>query len=188
MSFASKAIGSTGLGGGKDLEETLEARIAGCVTADDAYRFIKQKRTNEAEPSACKESGQIRTSAKTLQRPNNLKGELDSSPRGLQKGTAASFSGAKDSPTAIQAISRSPEEWDISGFAGAEFLSESEKKLCNEIRILPSYYLNMLQTMSLEISKGSVTKKSDAHKLFKVDRSKVDRVYDVLMKKGALQT
>jgi len=46
----------------------------------------------------------------------------------------------------------------------------------------------MQQTMSLEISKGSVTKKSDAHKFFKVEPSKVDRVYDMLVQKGILQT
>ncbi|XP_014523682.1 transcriptional adapter ADA2b isoform X2 [Vigna radiata var. radiata] len=172
----------------KRIQDLQEARIAGCVTAGDAYHFIEQKRTKEAESSSCKESGQIGTSAKTLQRPNSLKGELDSSPRGLQKGTAALFADSKDSSTAIQAITKSLEEWDISGFAGAEFLSESEIKLCNEIRILPSHYLNMQQTMSLEISKGSVTKKSDAHKLFKVEQSKVDRVYDMLVKKGVLQT
>lgn len=67
-------------------------------------------------------------------------------------------------------------------------INVQEIKLCNEIRILPSHYLNMQQTMSLEISKGSVTKKSDAHKLFKVEQSKVDRVYDMLVKKGVLQT
>lgn len=63
-----------------------------------------------------------------------------------------------------------------------------EKKLCDEIRILPSHYLNMLQTVSLEFSKGSVTKKSDAHALFKVEPSKVDRVYDMLVTKGVVQT
>ncbi|KAK8467657.1 hypothetical protein PHAVU_007G120612 [Phaseolus vulgaris] len=172
----------------KRIQDLQEARIAGCVTAGDAYRFIKEKRTKEAESSSCKESGHIGTSGKTLQRPNNLKGELDISPRGLQKGTAALHADSNDSSTAIQAITRSLEEWDISAFAGAEFLSESEKKLCNEIRILPSHYLNMQQTMSLEISKGSVTKKSDAHKFFKVEPSKVDRVYDMLVQKGILQT
>lgn len=102
-----------------------EARIAGCVTSAEAHRFIEQKRAKEAEQSACKESGQIGTSGNTLQRPSYPKGELDGSPRGLHKGTTASFVGVKDSPTAIQAITRSLEEWDISGFEGAELLSES---------------------------------------------------------------
>lgn len=62
-----------------------------------------------------------------------------------------------------------------------------EKRLCGEIRILPSHYLNMLQIMSVEILKGNVTKKSDAHSLFKVESSKVDKVYDMLVKKGIAQ-
>jgi transcriptional adapter 2-alpha len=59
-----------------------------------------------------------------------------------------------------------------------------EKQLCGEIRILPSHYLNMLEVISVEILKGNVTKKSDAHSLFKVEPSKVDEVYDMLVKKG----
>ncbi|XP_073224936.1 transcriptional adapter ADA2-like [Cicer arietinum] len=102
-----------------------EARIAGCVTAVEAYRFIEQKKTKEAEQGACKESGLIGTSVKTLQRPIYPKIELGSSPRGLHKGTTASFAGIKDTHTAIQAITRSLEEWDISDFEGAELLSES---------------------------------------------------------------
>jgi len=69
-----------------------------------------------------------------------------------------------------------------------KMITVQEKKLCDEIRILPSHYLKMQQTISLEISKGSVTKKSDAHKFFKVEPSKVDRIYDMLVKKGILQT
>ena len=34
-----------------------------------------------------------------------------------------------------------------------------------------------------EIFRGTVVKKSDAHGLFKVDPVKVDRVYDIVMKK-----
>lgn len=102
-----------------------EARTAGCATAAEAYRLIEHKRTKEAEQSACKESGRIGTGGKTLQRPNYPKVEQSSSPQGLRKGTTVSFTGVKDSPSAIQAITRSLEEWDISGFEGAELLSES---------------------------------------------------------------
>jgi transcriptional adapter 2-alpha len=62
-----------------------------------------------------------------------------------------------------------------------------EKQLCGEIRILPSHYLNMLEVISVEILKGNVTKKSDAYSLFKVEPSKVDKVYDMLVKKGIAQ-
>lgn len=59
-----------------------------------------------------------------------------------------------------------------------------EKELCGEIRILPTHYLKMLEMLSVEIMKGNISKKSDAHSLFKVEASKVDRVYDMLVKKG----
>lgn len=42
----------------------------------------------------------------------------------------------------------------------------------------------MLQTISREILNGNVMKKSDAHSLFKVEPSKVDRVYDMVIRKG----
>lgn len=65
------------------------------------------------------------------------------------------------------------------------FLTDmQEKQLCGEIRILPTHYLNILETLSTGILSGNITKKSDAHGLFNVDPSKVDRVYDMLVKKG----
>lgn len=63
-----------------------------------------------------------------------------------------------------------------------------EKQLCGEIRILPTHYLNMLQTMSMGILSGNLTKKTDAHGLFNVDPGKVDKVYEMLIKKGIAQT
>ncbi|KAL5076111.1 hypothetical protein RYX36_015095 [Vicia faba] len=155
----------------KRIQDLQEARVSGCVTAADAYQFIEQKRTKEAE-----QGGQIGISGKTLQRPNFPKVELGSSPRDT-----------KDTPTAIQAITSTLEEWDISDFEGAELLSESEIKLCNEIRLLPPHFLRIKQIMQSGISKGSITKKSDAYPLFKFSPSKIDRIYDMLLEKGAGQ-
>lgn len=171
----------------KRIQDLKEARIAGCVTAAEAYQFIEQKRTKEAEQGDCKESGQIGTGGKTSQRPNVSKVELGSSPRSIHKGTTESFPGIKDAPAAIQDIARTLEEWDISDFDGAELLSESEIKLCNEIRMLPPHYLNITRIMQLEISNGRVTKKSDAYPLFKFSASKIDRIYDMLVEKGVVQ-
>lgn len=171
----------------KRIQDLKEARIAGCVTAAEAYQFIEQNRTKEAEQGDCKESGQIGTSGKTSQRPNFSKVELGSSPRGIHKDTTTSFPGIKDAPAAIQDIARTLEEWDISDFDGAELLSESEIKLCNEIRMLPPHYLNITRIMQLEISNGRVTKKSDAYPLFKFSPSKIDRIYDMLVEKGVVQ-
>ncbi|CAA0837045.1 Transcriptional adapter ADA2b [Striga hermonthica] len=79
------------------------------------------------------------------------------------------------------------DNWDVTGFLGADLLSEDEKELCGEMKILPTHYLNMLQTMSVGILNGNVTKKSDAQGLFNVDPNKVDKVYDMLMRKGIAQ-
>lgn len=171
----------------KRIQDLKEARIAGCVTAAEAYQFIEQKRTKEAEQGDGKEIGQIGTSGKTSQRPNFSKAELGSSPRGIHKDITASFPGIKDAPAAIQDIARTLEEWDISDFDGAELLSESEIKLCNEIRMLPPHYLNITRIMQLEISKGRVTNKSDAYPLFKFSPNKIDRIYDMLVEKGVVQ-
>lgn len=59
-----------------------------------------------------------------------------------------------------------------------------EKRLCSELRLPAPVYLKMQQVMSMEIFSGNVTKKSDAHHLFQMEPSKVDRVYDMLVRKG----
>lgn len=59
-----------------------------------------------------------------------------------------------------------------------------EKLMCNETRLLPAHYLKMLETLTSEIKKGQIKKKSDAYSFFKVEPSKVDKVYDLLIQKG----
>ena len=62
-----------------------------------------------------------------------------------------------------------------------------EKLLCCEIHLPPPVYLKMQEVMTKEIFSGNITKKSDAQPLFKIEASKVDRVYDMLAKKGIAQ-
>lgn len=66
-------------------------------------------------------------------------------------------------------------------------LGWQEKRLCSEIRLTPPLYLRMEEVLSVEIFNGNVTKKSDAHHLFKIDPSKIDRIYEMLIKKGIAQ-
>ena len=65
----------------------------------------------------------------------------------------------------------------------ANFQCLQEQQLCCQSRLLPSLYLKMQEVLVQEILKGSVGKKSDAHPLFNVDPSKVDKVYDIVTKK-----
>ncbi|OMO72417.1 hypothetical protein COLO4_27626 [Corchorus olitorius] len=167
----------------KRIQDLQEARASGCRTAAEANKFIEEKRKKEAEENAqrLKESAQAGTSGKGL---------FHSSPRGIIRGSTGLHPFGKESPTIIGQATLSLsnlDEWDITGFIGADLLSDTEKQLCCEIRLLPSHYLSMLQTLSVEIMKGNISKKSDAHNLFKVEPSKVDRVYDMLVKKGIAQ-
>ncbi|XP_030972601.1 transcriptional adapter ADA2 [Quercus lobata] len=158
----------------KRIQELKEARAAGCRTAAEADRYLEQKRKREAEESArrAKESAQVG--------PSNQAG-----PNPFM----ASESGGKESNSrpAVQATSSSINDLEITGLHGADLLSESEKRLCSEIRLPPALYLNMQELMSIEIINGNVSKKADAHRLFKLETSKIDRVYDMLVKKGIAQ-
>lgn len=45
----------------------------------------------------------------------------------------------------------------------------------------------MLEVLSVQAMAGSITKRSDAYRLFKVDTQKIDRIYDMAMKKGLVK-
>ncbi|KAL9251297.1 Transcriptional adapter ADA2b-like protein [Drosera capensis] len=162
----------------KRIKDLQEARAAGCRTSSEADTYIGQKRRREAEEDArrVKESVEAGPSGKILLR---VKSEFNSSPRGNTRGPSSLDAAGKNT-----AITSFLDEWDLTGFPGVDLLSESEKRLCQEMKILPSHYLNMIKVMSMEIMKGNITKRSDAYGLFKVDTSKVDRIYDMLQKKG----
>ncbi|XP_059438871.1 transcriptional adapter ADA2b-like isoform X2 [Corylus avellana] len=158
----------------KRIQELKDARAAGCRTSAEADMYLKQKRKTEVEENArlVKESSQVGPSShagpNAFMASESVGKEFNSRPVG-------------------QATSNSVNDLDIMGFYGAELLSESEKRLCGEIQLPPPLYLKMQEIMSIEIINGSVTKKFDAHHLFKLEASKIDRVYDMLVKKGIAQ-
>ncbi|XP_042520592.1 transcriptional adapter ADA2-like isoform X2 [Macadamia integrifolia] len=175
----------------KRIQDLQEARAAGCQTPSEADRFIEQKRKKEAEENnrRVKESSQVGPDGKVLQRISRPKGEADGSPQGGVNGSMGLDSGGKDSSSTTfkQAISSSLDDWDITGYPGTDLLSETEKWLCREMKLLPPHYLNMQHIMSVGILTGNITGKSEAHRFFKTEPSKVDRVYDMLVKKGIAQ-
>ncbi|GLT25826.1 hypothetical protein SLA2020_182800 [Shorea laevis] len=141
----------------KRIQELKEARAAGCRTSAEADRYLEMKRKREAEELSrrAKQGAQIGPSG--------------------QVGPGASTGHGSSS---------SVSDLDIMGFQETQLLSESEKRLCIETRLPSPVYLKMQQVISEEILSGNVTKKSDAHHLFKMEPSKIDRVYEMLVKKG----
>ncbi|KAK1317434.1 Transcriptional adapter ADA2 [Acorus calamus] len=182
----------------KKIRELQECRAVGCHTMAEVKSYLAQKRKKESEANArkAKESGQPVTSTKPQPKANrpmhNIKSESDGSPQSVidnikVKGAAVIDGGGKDSSSITANITKSLEEWDITGLPGEELLSEAEQQLCIQCRLIPSQYLKMQESLVTEAMKGNVLKKSDARQLFKVDPSKVDRVYDMVIKKGFIQ-
>ncbi|XP_038704091.1 transcriptional adapter ADA2 isoform X2 [Tripterygium wilfordii] len=157
----------------KRIRDLQEARAAGCQTMAEVNKFLEQKQQQEME-----------VNLQQMKEISQMQGE---SSQGIAKELTDLHIGGNDSSSTIAKQSISDpldDDWDITGFPGANLLSETEQRLCSEIRILPSHYLNMLQALSAEIMKGNITKKSEAHSLFKVEPSKVDRLFDMLVQKG----
>ncbi|XP_022720722.1 transcriptional adapter ADA2b-like isoform X2 [Durio zibethinus] len=155
----------------KRIEELKEAQVAGCRTSAEADRYLEQKRKREAEESSQRAKDGVQGGPSGHGGPNSF---------------MASESVGKESNSRpiAQASSSNANDLDIMGFSETQLLSETEKRLCGEIRLPPPLYLRMLQIISEEIFNGNVTKKADARGLFKMEASKIDRVYDMLVKKG----
>ncbi|KAK5833303.1 hypothetical protein PVK06_017125 [Gossypium arboreum] len=103
----------------KRIQELQEARAAGCRTAAEANKFIEQKRKKEAEENAqrLKESVQAGPSGKVL---------LHGSPRGIVRGSTGLQPFSKESSTVLgQTTLSTLDDWDITGFIGADLLSDS---------------------------------------------------------------
>ncbi|XP_038877795.1 transcriptional adapter ADA2b [Benincasa hispida] len=157
----------------KRIQELKEARVAGCRTPTEVEIFLDKKRKRESEEA------DRRVKDSNLTGPGSQGNSIMFIP---------SESAGKDSNSRpVQALSGSVNDFDMLGFNGADFLSEAEKRLCSEIRLTPPLYLRMEEVLSVEIFNGNITKKSDAHHLFKIDPSKIDRIYEMLIKKGIAQ-
>ncbi|KAL3568757.1 hypothetical protein D5086_028647 [Populus alba] len=158
----------------KRIEELKDAQVAGCRTAAEADRYLEHKRKIEAEET----SRRLKDNA-----------QIGPSSQGAPSAFMSPDSVGKDSSTrpAGQGSSSYANNLDIMGFYETQLLSETEKRLCCEIHLPPPVYLKMQEVMTKEIFSGNITKKSDAHPLFKIEASKVDGVYDMLVKKGIAQ-
>lgn len=104
-----------------------EARAAGCRTSAEAERYIEQNMKKELEENACrmKEAG---SSGKYLQRMNHQKGEQDtSSPRIGNKSPSVLDPGPTNSSSNTRGLTGSDlsDNWDVTGFLGADILSEA---------------------------------------------------------------
>lgn len=118
-----------------------EARAAGCRTACEAERYIEQKMKREVEENArrVKESSQA---GKYLQRINHQKIDQDTSPRGGNKSPSLLDPLGKESASNGRGLSGSgvSDKWDVSGFIGADILSEAVRFILVNVVIISLRY------------------------------------------------
>ncbi len=87
--------------------------------------------------------------------------------------------------SALQLISRKPAApLDLSGTPGVEQLTEEEKDLCSQIRLLPLQYVTHKNTMKRECQRLGSLKLQQARPLIKIDVNKTKKLYDFFMSKG----
>ncbi|KAL0300895.1 UNVERIFIED_CONTAM: Transcriptional adapter ADA2b [Sesamum radiatum] len=154
----------------KRIRELKEARAAGCRSAAEADRYFEQKKRETEEGDHRKESSQAGPSSQ-----ESLSVPVSSDSFGTYSTTTSA--GQANSSTDL----------DFVTISAATLLSESEKQLCREIRLAPQHYLKMQEDMTTQIMIGNISKKSDAHSLFQIEPAKIDKVYDMLVKKGIVQ-
>lgn len=155
----------------KRIQELKEARAAGCRSSTEADRYLEQKRREAEDGASLKESYQAGPSSQ-----ESLSVPVSSD----------SFGTYSNTPSAVQANSTQT-DMDIVSFSAANCLSEFEKQLCREIRLAPPDFLKLQAEMTIQFMIGNLSNKSDAYSFFQVDRTKIDRVYDLLLKKGLVQ-
>ncbi|KAL5769329.1 hypothetical protein ACOSQ2_016112 [Xanthoceras sorbifolium] len=170
----------------KRIQQLKEARAAGCRTSAEADRYLELKRRREAEEASrkAKESAQVRPSSSHDQQQQQGGSNVfmaSGRPAAATRQQAAAAASSSSSSSHLN-------DFDIMRFHEVRLLSEAEKRLCAELRLPPPFYLKMQEVISRGVFSGKVTKKADAHRFFKIDPTIVDKVYDMLVKKGLAPT
>ncbi|KAI5670837.1 hypothetical protein M9H77_11201 [Catharanthus roseus] len=154
----------------KRIQELEEAQAAGCHSTAEADRYMERKRKSEAEENgsrkeSCQDGGNSRD---ILNVP-------------VSSDSINTYSNHRmTSQTNIRSLTDS----DRMECSEMELLSAPEKRLCREIGLSPPEYLKMQEVMTTQIFSGQITKKSDAYPLFQIEPAKIDKVFDILARKG----
>ncbi|KAL0310786.1 UNVERIFIED_CONTAM: Transcriptional adapter ADA2b [Sesamum angustifolium] len=181
----------------KRLQELKEARAAGCRSVAEADRYIEQKKQRLSEDG----DHWTEIPQEGPSNPENSTSPVssDSFDTYLTKTSAGQATSSTDlySVTTSAANTRpsrqeTPSVPVSSGTtsaclkpSAADLLSESEKQLCRDMGLAPNRYLKIQEELMTQIMRGNIiTKKSDAYSLFQLEPTKIDKVYDVLVKKG----
>ncbi|XP_051133716.1 transcriptional adapter ADA2b-like isoform X2 [Andrographis paniculata] len=153
----------------KRIHGLKEAKAAGCRTSSEADRYLELKRQEAEDATGRKESSQA-------------------GPSSQESIPISSDSFGTNSTTTSTGQAHSSTDLDFASILGASLLSEDERQLCREIGLAPQRFLKIQGDMTMHVLSGSISKKTDAHSFFQIEPEIVDKVYDVLLKKGLVQS
>ena len=97
--------------------------------------------------------------------------------------SAKARKGLKNNPLMTMTTRRSAGPLDILGLPCYEKLSEDERDLCSEARVLPEVFLDIKKILTEECEKAGGLRLADARPLVKIDVNKTRKLYDYLLKK-----
>jgi transcriptional adapter 2-alpha len=177
-----------------------EARAAGCRNPAEAERYLAQKRRREAEENARRAREGAHVGPNNHGVPNALMspdstGTRPAGPANSSSVNQIDLSGYYGADLLSEAVRifyllpsfhlKTQRCFLICFLKSSVVIFCQEKRLCCELRMAPSMYLKMQEQLSVQMITGAVTSKSEARQMFKMeDPVKIDRVYDMLIKKG----
>ncbi|CAG9796844.1 unnamed protein product [Diatraea saccharalis] len=86
----------------------------------------------------------------------------------------------------IKKVKRTCMPLDIVDLPGFHLLSDSEKGLCSNLRLVPTNYIEIKEQLILENNKMGFLRLLDARRIVKIDVNKTRKIYDHLVSEGFL--
>ena len=86
-------------------------------------------------------------------------------------------------PTTLGATRRTYAPLDIVGLPKYDQLSNEERQICSDIRVVPQIYLQIKQIMVQECLKQDGLKLADIRPIVKIDVNKTRKLYDYFLQK-----
>ncbi|CAG8458162.1 8626_t:CDS:2 [Funneliformis mosseae] len=174
------------------IEKLQEYRRMGILTENEAAKYEAAKAQKEAnrELAARPHNGHIMSTVSASDRlaakyaakiPPVLVREQQ------QQSPLSSPYGCKTIPSSSIRINtrKIPAALDLNDVEGVHLLSEAERKLCENLRILPRSYLVIKETILKEWARsGGTLRRRQARDLIRIDVNKTARIYDFFIEMG----
>ncbi|GBC03752.1 hypothetical protein RclHR1_00530027 [Rhizophagus clarus] len=174
------------------IEKLQEYRRMGILTENEAikYEAAKAQKETNRELAARPHNGHMNSTVNSDRLAAKYAAKIPpvSAREQQQQSPLSSPYGSKTVPSS-SAIKinqrRTPAALNLDDEEGVHLLSEAERKLCENLRILPKSYLVIKETILKEWAKsGGSLRRRQARDLIRIDVNKTARIYDFFIEMG----